>query len=102
MKQFIWHIGDMEVNMSETSPTDIRKKLLELQNELLKGVIEKGEQPPQNSENKQAVKEPIANSPRTKEVHPIDENGLAAILKEMYKNQVKIITLLQEINNKIK
>ncbi len=88
--------------MSETSQTDIRKKLLELQNELLKGVIEKGEQPPQHLENKPAVKEPVNGNQPARESHSLDENGLAALLKEMYKNQVKIITLLQEINNKMK
>ncbi|MDP4093640.1 MAG: hypothetical protein Q8920_09800 [Bacillota bacterium] len=78
------------------SASDIRKKLMELQNELLKGVIEKGDPaPPSQVENTQP--KPIISQ------EPVlsDDGNIAGLLREMCQNQRRIISILTEIKNKV-
>ena len=78
--------------MTESNSYDIRQKLLEMQNQLLKNASHDPSIIPGST---------IPPSQQVKE-NENENNDAIAILKEMLKTQQKMVILLSEINNRLK
>lgn len=78
--------------MAENNASEMRKKLLDIQNELLKG---------SNEMHEAQYKTPSPSTP-AHHTHELSQNDLISILKDLRSNQQKILSMLSEINNKIR
>jgi len=74
---------------------DMRKKLLELQTELLKNANNKQDDQA-GSQSKESAHSTAALQ------NQVELNNVLPLLKEIYTGQQKILNMLVEINNKIK
>jgi len=81
---------------SNNNVYEMRKKLLDLQNELLKNA---GSEPEPAF---QSVPEPHYTASQRKEAENANQHDSASILKELVSTQKKILDILVEINGKLK
>lgn len=85
----------------ETSLSDMRKKLLEIQNELLKGAGEKNSPNTETSLHDMGTSTQHTTAPVNKSAG-FQSNDVVLMLKEVLSNQKKILDILGEINGKLR
>lgn len=99
--------------MSENNLYEMKQKLLQMQNELLRSSGEKNDPTPttnaQTSIPKSAQMSAVSNIPAITETKTNESNTgsplsneIISIFKELRQNQQKILGILTEINNKLK